>query len=82
MSSGPLQEVKNNGKSLTIRPKKWSRSLTGGGRLLEFTSKALAGKFWCFGLAAVYGRWSCMEVWLYLETFGRWVPLKAFFSPF
>ena len=29
MSSGRLQEVKNNGKSLTIRPKKWSLLLTG-----------------------------------------------------
>ena len=34
-SSGRFQEVKNNGKSLIVRPKKWSRSLTGGGRLLE-----------------------------------------------
>ena len=25
----------NNGKSLTVRLKKWSRSLTGGGCLLE-----------------------------------------------
>ena len=33
--SGRLQEVKNNGKSLTVRVKKWSRSLTEGGRLLE-----------------------------------------------
>ena len=33
--SGCLQEVRNNGKSLTVGPKKWSRSLTGGGRLLE-----------------------------------------------
>ena len=33
--SGRLQEVKNNGKSLTVRLKKWSRSLTGDGRLLE-----------------------------------------------
>ena len=29
------KEVKDNGKSLTVMPKKWSRSLTGGGRLLE-----------------------------------------------
>ena len=36
MSSGRLQEVKYNGKSFsTVRPKKWSPSLTGGGRLLE-----------------------------------------------
>ena len=34
-SSNRLQEVINNGKLLTVRPKKWSRSLTGGGRLLE-----------------------------------------------
>ena len=25
----------NSGKSLTVRPKKWSRSLTGGGHLVE-----------------------------------------------
>ena len=43
MSSGRLQEVKNNGKSLTVRPKKWSRSrsLTGGGRLLEVSTERL-----------------------------------------
>ena len=36
--SGRLQGVKNNGKlyiKLNFRLKKWSRSLTGGGRLLE-----------------------------------------------
>ena len=37
MSSDRLQDVKNNGKSLTVRPKKWLWSLTGGGRLLSFT---------------------------------------------
>ena len=30
-----IRECVNNGKSLTVRPKKWSRSLTAGGRLLE-----------------------------------------------
>ena len=35
MSSGRLQEVKNNGISLTVRPKKWLWSLTVGGCLLE-----------------------------------------------
>ena len=34
-SRGHLKEVKNSGKSLTVRHKKLSRSLTGGGRLLE-----------------------------------------------
>ena len=58
LSSGRLQEVKNNGKSLTVRPKKWSRSLTGGCHLLEVpTVRLCLGKFWCFGLVVVYGRW-------------------------
>ena len=60
--SGCLQEVRNNGKSLAVGPKKWSRSLTGGGRLLEApTVRHWQGKFWCFGLAVAYGcygRWS------------------------
>ena len=30
-----LQEVKNHAESLTVSPKRWSRSLTGRGRLLE-----------------------------------------------
>ena len=34
-SSGRLEEVKNNGKSLTVATKKWPQSLTGGGGLLE-----------------------------------------------
>ena len=56
-SSSHLQEVKNNGKSLTVRPKKWSRSLTGCGHLQEVpTVRLWLGKFWCFGLATVYGR--------------------------
>ena len=46
MSSGRLQEVKNSGKSLTIRPKNWSRSLTGGGR--GSNCKALTGKILMF----------------------------------
>ena len=33
--SGRLQEVQNNGKLSTVRLKKWSQSLTGGGHLLE-----------------------------------------------
>ena len=52
-------EVKNNGKSLTIRPKKWSQSLTGGGHLLEvLTLRLWLGKFGCFRLGVTYGRWS------------------------
>ena len=81
MSSSPLQEVKNNGKSLTIRPKKWSRSLTGGVRLLEFTSKALAGKFWCFGLAAVYGRWSRGSLVVFGNIWSLGTP-ESFLFPF
>ena len=38
------QAVANNGKSLTVRPKKWSQSLKGGGRLLDSNCKALTGK--------------------------------------
>ena len=54
LSSGRLQEVKNNGQLLTGRRKKWSRSLTGGGRLLEvpINCRALTGKilvFWIGG---------------------------------
>ena len=44
---------------LTFSPKKWLRLLTGGGRLLEVPTVRLGlGKFWCFGLAVAYGRWS------------------------
>lgn len=35
MQSGGLQEDKNNGKSFTVRPKKWPWLLTGGGHLPE-----------------------------------------------
>ena len=44
----------------TSRPKKWSRLiLTGGSHLLEVpTVRLWLGKFWCFGLAVAYGRWS------------------------
>ena len=35
MKGGGLQEVKNNGKSFTVRPKKWPWPLAGGGRLPE-----------------------------------------------
>ena len=50
--SGRLQEVKNNGKSLTVRLKKWSRSLE------VPTVRFCRGKFLCFELAVVYGSWS------------------------
>ena len=40
-SSGRVQEVKNNGKSLTVRSKKWSRLLTVGDRLLEVPTVSL-----------------------------------------
>ena len=35
MQGGRLQEVKNNGKSFTVRPKKWPWPLAGGGCLPE-----------------------------------------------
>jgi len=54
-----------------FRPKRWSRSLSGGGRLLEVSIVRLwLGKFWCFGLAVAYGRWSLTRdcrTWPYLE---------------
>ena len=53
MSSDCLQDVKNNGKSLTVRPKKWLWSLTGGGRLLSFT-------VFDWENSAVLDRWSLM----------------------
>ena len=83
MSSGPLQEVKNNGKSLTVRPKKWSWLLTGDGCLLEVTTVRLwLGKFWCFGLVAIL--W---EVVAYgsLTVFGNILSLdvpESFLFPF
>ena len=64
-----LTIVKNNGKWLTIKPKKWSQSLTGGGHLLEVpTVRLWLGKCWCFGLVITYERWSYMEVWLYFDV--------------
>ena len=54
---------KNNGKSLTVRVRKWSRSLKyrGGGSLQEVpTVRLWLGKFWCFELAVAYGRRSLM----------------------
>ena len=40
-------------------PKEWSRSLTGGVLFLRVpTVRLWLGKFWCFGLAVVYERWS------------------------
>ena len=61
------KRLEKNGKSLTVRPKKWSRSLTGDGRLLEVpTVRLWLAKFWCFGLAIAYERWSHVEVRLYL----------------
>ena len=50
------------GKSLTVRSKKWSPLLTGGGRLLQVSTVRLwLGKFWCFGLAVVYRTWTLMR---------------------
>ena len=45
VKNGRFQEFKNNGKSLTFGPKKWSLSLTGGGRLLEISTVRLL-EFW------------------------------------
>ena len=47
-----LTRGKNNGKSLTVRLKKWSRSLE------VLTARLCRGKFMCFELAVVYGSWS------------------------
>ena len=41
----------------------FARSFTGVGRSLEVLTVRLGlGKFWCFGLAVVYERWSHMQV--------------------
>ena len=53
-----LKTIENHS---TFRPKKWSRSLTGDGRLQELevaTVRLWLGKFRCFGLGVAYGRWS------------------------
>ena len=48
------------------RPKKWSRSLTGGGHLLEVpTVRLWLGNFTCFGQVVAYERWS--------HIMGRWI---------
>ena len=61
-------------KHLTFRPKKWSRSVRGGGRLLEvLTIRLWLGKFWCFGWVVAYVRWSHMEFWLYF----KWNVIKS-----
>ena len=55
-----LQEVKNSGKSLTVKPKNWSRSFTGGGRLLEVpTVRLWLVKFWCFWILMLW-RFDCI----------------------
>ena len=71
-TNGRLQEIKNNRKSSTFRPKKCSRSLTGTGRLLEVppVRLCLGNSSWCLGLAVAYGRWSHMEVRLYVRDTG------------
>ena len=61
-----------------VRPKKWSRSFTGGGRLLEIpTVRLLLGKFWCFWLTVACRRWSLTRdgrtwrfdcIWFYFLT--------------
>ena len=77
MSSGRLEEVKNNGKSLTVAPKKWPQSLTGGGGLLAVpTARPCLGKFWCFGLAVPFGRWSLTQ------GAGRTWRFNCIFLPF
>ena len=62
---------KNNGKSLTVVPKKWPRSHSGGGRLLEVTAvgcRAFTGKILVFGLAVAYGGWLLRERWSHMEV--------------
>ena len=71
--SGRLQEVKNNGKSSTVRPKKWSRSLTGGRLLAVPTVRLWLGKFWCFGGGVKGGgrilRFDCIKIVIWLRGF-------------
>ena len=72
------QVVANNGNWLTVRPKKWPRSLTGGGRLLEIpTVRLWLGKFWCFWLTVACRRlsltrddrtWRFDCIWFYFLT--------------
>ena len=50
-----MRQLVAYGKQLTVTPKKWSQSLTEGGRLLEVNCKALTGKIWSFGLAVAHG---------------------------
>ena len=72
MSSGRLQQLKNNRKSLNFQAQKvvavarrrWS--FTRGS-----TCKALTGKVFVLELAVVYGRWSHMEVRLYMPDKGH-----------
>ena len=59
MSSGRLQ---NNGTSLNIRRKKWSRSFKGGGRLLEVPTVTLTGKILVFWMGGRLWDWSLREV--------------------
>ena len=50
LDSGLREVVAYDGTSLTVRPNKWSRSLAGGGRLLEVPTVTLwLRKFWCLG---------------------------------
>ena len=58
MSSGRLQELKKNGKSLNFQAQKWSWSLTGGGNVLVFW---IDGHLHVWEVVA-YGRWTDMEV--------------------
>ena len=73
--SGRLQEVKNNGKSSTVRPKKCSRSLTGGRLLAVPTVMLRLGKFWCFG-GGVKGGGRLPEV----VAYGRSTVLKLLYD--
>ena len=57
MSSGRLQELKNNGKSLNFQAQKVVM-VTGGGKVLAFW---IGGHLHVWELVA-YGRWTSMEV--------------------
>ena len=77
-----LKRLKNNENSLTVRPKRWSRSLTGGGRLLEVpTVRLWLGKFWCFGKAFVYRRWSLTRGGRTWSLDCIWIPSRFHFAP-
>ena len=57
MSSGRLQEVKNNEKTIMPSPQKWSRSLTKGSYHRNLTGKNLV--FWISSRLWYIWRFDC-----------------------